>query len=279
MIPAELDQYLTRYGSDARLLVSVQPESASIPTALLSTAGGKPLIERAVLLYAPPVRIAGELLRRHRYGGSARTHLLIRNPRGDLPDSDLTDLGSRTLSGWATAASADDVASREAVLRALRDQVTVRPSSLSYIGHIESGEFGDPASAALLLAPDSPGLTGSRLSARDVAATGVHMPDRVYLGGCEGAGFATSLEWSSIGAAALAHGSDVVLAHRWPIIDGRHAGVVDKECARIVAAGGDVAARLRSLQRHWLRRWREGNPDAVPPHFWSGLQAIGRSIP
>ncbi len=93
------------------------------------------------------------------------------------------------------------------------------------------------------------------------------MPDRVYLGGCEGAGFATSLEWSSVGAAALTLGSDVVMAHRWPIIDGRHANVVDQECMSIVADGEDPAARLGSLQREWLVRWRARDPQATAPHY------------
>lgn len=280
MVPEELVDYLIKYSADARLLISVQPETASVPSCLLRTTDAEPLVEQAVLLYAPPVRIAADILRRPHRTGDARSHLLIRNPRGDLPDSELAVEGSRVLSGWATAASANEVASRDVVLRALQEEdVGARPSALSYFGHIESGEFGNPASAALLVAPDSPGGAGSRLSARDLSVAQVSMPDRIYLGGCEGAGFATSLEWSGIGAAALALGSEVVLAHRWPIIDGRHAGIVDQACMAIVADGDDPAARLGSLQRQWFRQWRERRPDAVPPHYWSGLQVIGRSVP
>jgi tetratricopeptide (TPR) repeat protein len=279
MIPEELAEYLAKYPAEARLLISVQPETASVPSSLLRAPDGVQLIDRAVLLYAPPVRIARDLLRRRHDPGNARRHLLVRNPRGDLPASDQVVPDSWSLSGWATATSAEDVASRDALLRALQAEADAGPWAFSYFGHIVAGDLGNPASAALLLASNSPAGAGSRLSARELAEAGVRMPDRVYLGGCEGAGFGTSLEWSSIGAAALALGSDVVLAHRWPIIDGRHASVVDAKCAAVVAAGGDTAGQLRSLQQRWLQQWREGRPDAVPPHFWSGLQVIGRSLP
>lgn len=88
---------------------------------------------------------------------------------------------------------------------------------------------------------------GSPLSARDLSLAQVSMPDRV--------------------------------AHRWPITDGWHANVVDQECMSIVADGEDPAVWLGSLQREWLARWRARDPQAAPPHYWSGLQIIGRSIP
>jgi tetratricopeptide (TPR) repeat protein len=280
MIPDELIDYLARYAANARLLVSVQPELASIPTSLLRTPDGQTLVEQAVQVYAPPVRIAAEIMRRPHRQAAADSHLLIRNPRGDLPNSDVPIQGSRVLSGWGSASGTHEVASRDAVLGALGEGSScTQASALSYLGHIEAGVFGDPASAALLLAPDSPGGVGSCLSARDISMAQVKMPDRLYLGGCEGAGFATSLEWSSIGAAALALGSDVVIAHRWPIIDGPHAGVVDQECIKIVADGVDPAARLGLLQRKWVRQWRERTGSCPPPHFWAGLQVIGRSVP
>ncbi|MEV7061744.1 CHAT domain-containing protein [Streptomyces collinus] len=280
MIPDELVDYLARYAADARLLVSVQPEVASIPTSLLRTPDGQALVEQAVQVYAPPVRIAVDIMRRPSRPAAADSHLLIRNPRGDLPNSDLPVQGSRVLSGWGSASGTHEVASRDVVLNALREETScTEPSALSYLGHIEAGVFGDPASAALLLAPNSPGGVGSCLSARDMSIAQVKMPDRIYLGGCEGAGFATSLEWSSIGAASLALGSDVVIAHRWPIIDGPHAGLVDQECIKLVADGVDPAARLGLLQRQWLRLWRERTGSCTPPHFWAGLQVIGRSVP
>jgi tetratricopeptide (TPR) repeat protein len=279
MIPHELVDYLTKYSADARILISVQPEIASVPSCLLRTPDGTSLVELATLLYAPPVRTAASISRRPYRPGFARDHLLIRNPVGDLPDSDLTFEGGRVLSGWAGAASSGEVASRDAVLRALQDEnAATRPTALSYFGHIESGQFGDPASAALLVAPENPAGETSRLSARDLSVAQVAMPDRIYLGGCEGAGFATSLEWSSIGAAALTLGSDVVIAHRWPIIDGQHAGIVDRACTAIIANGGDPASQLGALQRHWCQQWRRRDPQAVPPHYWAGLQVIGRSL-
>ncbi|MCX4859319.1 CHAT domain-containing protein [Streptomyces canus] len=280
MIPDELVNYLRTYAGDARLLVSVQPEVASIPTSLLRTPDGRTLVEQAVLVYAPPVRIAADIVCRPHRPGVTDSHLLIRNPRGDLPDTDLPVQGSRVLSGWGSASGTHEVASRDVVLDALKEEsACTQPSALSYLGHIEAGVFGDPASAALLLAPDTPGGVGACLSARDISMAQVKMPDRIYLGGCEGAGFATSLEWSSIGAASLALGSEVVIAHRWPIIDGPHAALVDEECIKIVTDGGDPAAQLGLLQRRLLRRWRERTGSCPSPHFWAGLQVIGRSVP
>jgi hypothetical protein len=152
------------------------------------------------------------------------------------------------------------------------------PSLLSYLGHIQAGEFGDPAAAAFLVAPDSPHGDGTRLSARDLSEAKPAMPERVYLGGCEGAGFGTSLEWSSIGAAALALGTDLVLAHRWPIIDGRHAELVDANLIAILAYEADPAAHLSAHMSQWYSTWRANPHAGVPPHFWSGLQVIGRSL-
>ena len=40
-----------------------------------------------------------------------------------------------------------------------------------------------------------------------------------------------------------------------------------------------VNAELRAFQRGWLDEWRRGLPTAIPPHFWSGLQLIGRTRP
>lgn len=102
------------------------------------------------------------------------------------------------------------------------------------------------------------------------------MPDRIYLGGCEGAGFGTSLEWSSVAAAALDRGASCVLAHRWPIVEGLGAAVVDWACIEAVRVTSDLAGTLRSPQLVWLDDWRTQRAAAIAPH-WAGLQAIGRS--
>jgi hypothetical protein len=45
----------------------------------------------------------------------------------------------------------------------------------------------------------------------------------------------------------------------------------------VLTGAGDVAHALADVQRSLYTQWHCGEPDAIPPHFWAGLQLIGRT--
>jgi len=275
LIPDAVNAYLDTYGEHASLLVSVQPELATVPTCLLRTGDGRPILDRASVTYAPPARVAAQAANAPELGGAAKAMVVVLNPTGDL--SATADPGVDCLMGWGEATSPEFVATRANVMTALqRTTQKPRPTAFAFVGHIRAGNPADP-SAALALAPDRAAAEATYLSASALTAPDCATPDRVYLGGCEGAGFGTSLEWSSVAAAALSNGTACVLAHRWPIVDGCGAAEVDAACVALVGSTGEVAAALRQTQRSWLHDWEARRPGSVAPHHWAGLQAIGRA--
>ena len=279
IVPPQLSEFLEARGAEARLLVSVQPELATIPTCLLGSGDGRPLLERAAISYAPPTRIAVRVAGRAPTRGPARASLAVIDPTGDLTAVALPGYSS-FLSGWAEAASdSRSVATPGNLRRATRDLGAAgAPSALSYVGHIRAATEEDPEGAALVLAGESPTDGEAYLGAAALAVEDLPMPDRLYLGGCEGAGFGGSLEWSSVAAAALDRGASTVIAHRWPIVNAPAASVVDLACSEAIRSGADVASLLSALQRRWYRDWKAGVPGSVAAHYWAGLQVIGRSV-
>lgn len=276
LIPDAINSYLDAFGDKATLLVSVQPELATVPTGLLRTGDGRPMIERASICYAPPARIAARTAIRAPTPGVVEQVLTILDPTGDLTYG--RKHSTRTaLVGWGAASSPASVATTSNVFdELLASSQRAHPTALALIGHIRGGTPRSPA-AAVALAPECPAAEPSYVSASDLTAQDRPMPDRVYLGGCEGSGFATSLEWSSIAAAALANGTGCVVAHRWPILDDRRAAAIDDACIDLIRTEDQLAEALRNRQRAWLAAWNEGRAEAIPPHHWAGLQAIGRA--
>ena len=84
-------------------------------------------------------------------------------------------------------------------------------------------------------------------------------------------------EWSRVAAGALTQGATCVVAHRWPIVEGRPAATVDLECIDTIRGTANVAYGLRRRQAAWLPEWEARRPGATAPHYWAGLQVIGRS--
>lgn len=113
-------------------------------------------------------------------------------------------------------------------------------------------------------------------TAAEIRRSSVQLPSAVYLGGCRGAGFGTGVEWNGVASAMMLRGARTVVAHNWPIIDARSASAVDEACTAMLAGGGRAGERLAALQREWHRAWRDGDPDALAPHYWAGLVAIGQ---
>lgn len=137
----------------------------------------------------------------------------------------------------------------------------------------------DPTSAALVLAGGSPIQPRSYLTASDILKGQLSVPARVYLGGCEGAGFDTGAEWGSVASALIAKGASTVIAHSWPVLDTPAANTVDHACVAALRTPGDEAlAALSRQQLFWLSDWRAGVPNAIPPYYWSGLQYIGSAM-
>jgi tetratricopeptide (TPR) repeat protein len=281
LVPDALERYLDAVGARARLIVSVQPELASIPFGLLGTRTGESLLERTPIIFAPPKRTAAAIVGRANLTGPVRDAFSVVNPTDDLADISLTSAVGHELRGWAGAQDDGEIASAEHCAMALRDLDSVgrAPGRMAFFGHIRPGEPSEPGSASLVLSPSHLGGRPERLSATDFIAMDLPAPARVYLGGCEGVGFDTGLEWASVSAALLVQGASIVLAHGWPVVEGPQAAEVDRACVEGLDRTSDVAEALRDLQVTWLRKWRRGEPDAVPPYYWAGLHAIGRARP
>lgn len=279
LVPEPLERYLDGARERARLIVSVQPELASVPIGLLGTRDGRTLLERAPIGFAPPARATTMVASREEVGGPCAATLSIVNPTDDFALAPARAQGSE-LCGWGGAHELEEVATVEACSGALRDMAgSAPPARMSFLGHIRPGLAADPGSAALVLSPGEPGGSPAYLSAVELMRADLPVPDRVYLGGCEGAGFDTGLEWASVSAAMLVQGASCVLAHGWPVVEGEMAARVDRACVEAIDSTADAAGALHGLQREWLRAWRKGEPGAVPPHHWAGLHAIGRSRP
>jgi hypothetical protein len=53
----------------------------------------------------------------------------------------------------------------------------------------------------------------------------------------------------------------------------------DDACTTMLTNAADIGHALGDIQRSWLEPWRCGRAGAIPPHFWAGLQLIGRADP
>ncbi|MGW4531793.1 CHAT domain-containing protein [Nocardia sp. NPDC004340] len=274
LIPPVVRDALLKH-PDHRLVLSPDAQFSSIPYPLLPLARDVALVDVSALQLIPPAGAVDRALRvPHR---PASRHLLsVRNPVGDLhyvPTPIAEDIGV-ILAGRNNIAAESELATPAHTLAAL-DGLAAE-GLFSYIGHIRAGNAARPGSAALLLASTDPLDQPTPLSAKQILASKVRMPSRVYLGGCEGTGFGTGLEWASVASVALIRGASCVLAHAWPIIDHPSAGKVDQTCIETLLAEDDPAVVLRAAQRRWLQQWRSDG-SGVAPHWWAGLQYIGRS--
>ena len=282
LLPEELRQALRAADHNCRLIVTVPPELATLPIGLLPVDADSVVLDHAYVQFSPPAGLAAGLVGRSA-GNTAKPYLLsLVDTIGDLgwarrPTSPTTPV----LTGWSAARFLGDVATRRRMMEALRhgDWTGGAPGVLSYVGHIVPGDRDRPASAALVCAPADEGSPPDLLTAGEILSWKEQcFPSPVYLGGCEGTGFGTGLEWASVAAAALARGASCVLAHAWPIVDSVDMAEIDEACAAVLAAE-DVGQAFGEMQRSWMDQSRHGLPNAIPPHFWAGLQLIGRAGP
>ena len=281
LLPDELRRAIMSAEGDGRLIVTLPPELATVPIGLLPTSHDSIVLDHASVQFAPPPGLAAQLVGR-KTGETPRPHLLsVVDTTGDLASAGAqrSTHVAQILTGWANARNVGEIASRERIEKVFRE-ANWQPSAtgvISYIGHVIPGNRDRPGSAALVCAPtsevDRPGL----LTAREILSWGPSFPSHFYLGGCEGTGFGTGLEWASVATAALAKGAACVLAHAWPIVDCPEMAEVDRTCVGILSNATDVGRALVSAQRSWWNRWQQRLPDAIPPHFWAGLQLTGRS--
>jgi len=279
LVPDELRQTLLTSGNTCRLIATLPPELATLPISLLPVSTDAVVLDHANVQFSPPAGLAAGLSGRA-YAQVPRPHLLaIADTAGDLPAAYTRPSPPATvLTGWSSAHEVDEVATREQVERHLRygGWVGGSPGVLSYTGHLVPGDRDHPGSAALVCAQANAEGPPDLLTASEILSwQDSCFPSHVYLGGCEGTGFGTGLEWASLAAAALSRGAACVLSHAWPIVDGSDMAKVDTACMTILTNAGDVGQMLGDIQRSWLDQWRQGNPDAIPPHFWAGLQLIG----
>lgn len=283
LLPDELKRTIMAAGGNGRLIVTLPPELATVPIGLLPTSHDSIVLDHASVQFAPPPGLAAQLVGR-KTSEPPRPHLLsVVDTTGDLDSAGMQRSApvTQVLTGWANARNVGEIASRERIEQIFRDG-NWPPSAtgvISYIGHIIPGSRDRPGSAALVCAPTSEADRPSLLTARDILSWGQSFPSHFYLGGCEGTGFGTGLEWASVAAAALARGASCVLAHTWPIVDCPEMAEVDRTCVGLLSNAADVGQALVSAQRSWWSRWQRGLPDAIPPHFWAGLQLAGRSGP
>jgi tetratricopeptide (TPR) repeat protein len=281
LLPPELKQVITGARENGRLIVTLPPELATLPIGLLPASKKTVILDHMSIQCAPPPELTAKLT--YRATGEAPRPLLLSivDTTGDLANARAAKSADAAyaLTGWANARQLKEIASRERLEWLFRSGAWSPGLSgvISYIGHLVPGSRDMPGSAALVCAPgseaDKPGL----LSAYDILSWEPTFPSHLYLGGCEGTGFGTGLEWASVAAAALARGASCVLAHAWPIADCAETTEVDSSCINLLSSATDVGLALANAQRSWWDLWQQGLPDAIPPHFWAGLQLTGRS--
>jgi len=275
LLPSPLRDFLVRE-TDVRLLVSLPPPLATLPFCLLPLSPDRLLLEAATIVVMPPPTVA-ELALRTSTGPPGRHILAIHDPTGDLsaarPTPGTLATADMLLTGWSQADHMGSVATLGRVTAALRS--STEEGVLSFAGHIHPGSRLHPGSSGLVLAPDVPGSAAPRLTALDILTGRLHFPSRVYLGGCEGAGFGTGLEWSSVAAAALLRGASCVIAHGWPVIDDPRATSIDDICVGIMLTEPDPAAAVRERMHAIVQDHRSTGCWPIAPYWWAGLQVIG----
>jgi len=276
VIPAPLAKRLSEAASESRLLLSPAVELATLPFELLPIGdNGKCLVELATCQVIPPNFLATAIAKRPYSVGPYELGLLVSNPTSDLRSPPAKSLAS--VPGFGSAVNKPVTRSRLLYLLDQLDDASAINQVFSYIGHIRPGSMDSPDSAALVLASDTASAENSYLSAADLLRSMTAVPARVYLGGCEGAGFDTGVEWGSVASALIARGASTVIAHAWPVLDDKQAEVIDQECvAALCEPAGFSLNHLRKNQIAWLNAWRHGDSSALPPYYWSGIQYIGR---
>ena len=283
LLPDEFRQALPAGGNTCRLIVTLPPELATLPIGLLPVSTGTVVLDHAGIQFSPPAGLTAGLARRT-FAQAPRPHLLtIADTASDLPAAfRRPSFPTTVLTGWSSAREDHEVATRPQVERRLRNGGWAggAPGVLSYTGHLVPGDRDHPGSAALVCAQASAAEAPGILAASEILSWQEScFPSHVYLGGCEGKGFGTGLEWASLAAAALSRGASCVLSHAWPIVDGSDMAEIDMACIRILTRAEDVGQTLGDVQRSWLNQWRQSKPGAIPPHFWAGLQLIGNAGP
>jgi tetratricopeptide (TPR) repeat protein len=281
LLPPQLKDVL---GDEEKYLIcSVAPELATIPIGLLPVSSREVVVQRAAIQYAPPAGLASRIRRRltNRSEPARRPYVLaVTDTLGDLAGSTgNAQSGSAgiVLSSWSNAAEIGSVGRASEVLRRLEGNHfgQLRPGVMSVCGHLVAGVRERPGLSAVVCAPENPGDLPSLLTARDLLELPACFPSHIYLGGCEGTGLGTGLEWVSIAAAVLDRGAECSLSHSWPIIDSPIMTGVDATIIEIFCNSVDVGHAIAAQVRSWLSEWRRGVSDAPPPHFWAGLQLIG----
>ncbi len=271
LLPEPLVEFVRNH-PDSTLLVTLPPELSTVPLGLLPIGVfGECLADRTAVTLVPPIGIASGC----GLGsppGDLPLAVTIANPSGDLSSSRRSE-GAVYLTGWGGAASIDDVATIDRSRDVLRGAPT--SSVFSYVGHIQPGRSDRPGMAALVLAPPQIGHAPDIVGVSQLMRGGWTFPSEVYLGGCEGSGFGTGLEWASVAATMLINGADRVLAHGWPIVDTQSAGEVDSACVELLCKAGDPAETLRQQQITWLEQWRRDPAASPAPHYWAGLHFVG----
>lgn len=283
LLPEVLRHALLTADYPCRLIVTLPPELATVPVGMLPIETDSVVLEHASVQFSPPAGLA-ERLSLLPHNQIPRPHLLaIADTAGDLAWAARRPSSSTPiLTGWSAARDFSEVATRQQVEQQLRhgSWQSGSPGVLSYTGHLVPGDRDHPGSAALICAQAEAGGLPDLLTASEILSwREARFPSHVYLGGCEGTGFGTGLEWASLAAAALARGASCILSHAWPIVDSSDTATVDETCMRVLSSAGDVAETLAAVQRSWFRQWKCGEPAAFPPHFWAGLQLIGCTSP
>lgn len=278
VLPKPLREWLDRGDGENRLLVSVPAELSSLPFPILELGDADWLGERTVALLTPPSNLASIIAGRPHSSSLLESFLTVSDPTDDLTNARITNTSMNSLAGWSRASEEDHVASLSNVLRSFRDLGATGSYGFSYVGHIRAGTKSNPGLSALVLSPPIPQNDPVLLDARDLHRGSFIAPRDVYLGGCESTGFGTGLEWASIAGAFLTAGTDLVLAHAWPILDTINATQVDEGLIEMLESSCFSASKLLDVQRQWIKDWRLHPTKAIPPHHWAGLNLVGRLL-
>lgn len=265
------DELLARSGDDPLPLVVAAPRAlAAAPWPLLEVRRGGPrLVERALVVMAPPANLAEPLLDRRGYRAPAPPC---------APAAEVVDV--RTIGTDAAAVTWDDLRPRLASTSA---------GLFHFFGHSTgSGRpvpgtegfepwWRDPSDHGLELGL---AIGDERVSAADLGrlTSDASVPAGVVLTGCATTGWPVdgSEEWSGLPAALAWAGARWVLGTSWPLPVCAATEAFDAALVgRVHEAGPAQALRAMQLEVLDAGSLASAGNEPVPPMVWGGWTATG----
>lgn len=267
LLPEALRTALRNAPAQISLAIAPDVEFAHVPWAAIILDGDdERLLERARLTIAPPVAALAEIVDRADGDGASDrprpVRLAVLDPGGDLP----------------AAASLTDALPDDVVLRA--------PASGLTVDMVGAALEDTPPDSTWLFAGHTTAIPPDGRAGLSLRARGAYEPSRAIPGdalpplprasillACESGDLsnATAGEWSTLGPALLAAGSDRAVVTAFPI---RDASEIDRAIIRRVGEL-PLGEALHRAQLEQLAQWRDTRGRLSPPADWAGHALIG----